>query len=86
MKTCIILISLLILISKVSSLGNDNCNWIYKCCKLVNNKCEEMCEPEVVCTENEDEDLEFSPFSVINVKCRFGFKTDPKGNCRRVLK
>lgn len=62
----------------------ENCKWRYKCCKLVEGRCVKMCEPEIICDLNEEEELG-SAFHVFNVQCKFGFKSDKKGNCRKVM-
>lgn len=83
MKT---LIALFILTSVRVMLGeivNDNCVWKYKCCKFEGDICVQACEPEIICNENDE--VEFFPFQVFNVKCKFGYKSDNKNRCRKIM-
>jgi hypothetical protein len=44
-----------------------------------------MCEPEIICDKDDKPEADGVGFQVINVKCKFGFKVDVRGNCRRIL-
>ena len=67
------------------TINGDECKWQYRCCKLIDNRCIEMCEAEIIC-DSYIEDMRFKPATVLNVKCKFGYKSDNTGNCRRVLR
>lgn len=85
------------------SANDDDCKWIYRCCKEVRKVCVKMCEPEIVCdvledttegpepevteeAEEESHSIPFSPFGVISVPCKKGFRMHHQGgSCKKSL-
>lgn len=80
-----------------ASSNDDNCRWIYRCCKKIRETCVKICEPEIICEEETTTvqapngalpigiGIGFDPQQVILVSaCVKGFKMSQGGKCRRV--
>lgn len=80
---------LLTFVMQVIPADDENCRWIYRCCKKVGETCEMLCEPEIICDEPETTTETFVPVisnaAVFHVDCKAGYKHD-HGKCRRLLK
>lgn len=82
-----IILILILLAVGVQSYTGSGCRWSYKCCKLVEGSCELMCEPEIDCPEETTtEPSPFAPAQALNVRCKFGYKSDVRNHCRKILK
>jgi hypothetical protein len=82
----ILIFSALFFASTAAFNDDKNCKWKYECCMIENGRCVKMCEPQIICSTATDEDDEPAPFQVLNVKCKFGYRTNSKGGCRKVMK
>lgn len=70
----------------------EDCEWTYRCCKMVNDGCAELCEPEIVCEEAETttDNFDINNFQIgtaqmIDVGCKDGFKKR-NNKCKKVFK
>lgn len=83
-----ILFLFFIVTASLASHSDIDCQWKYKCCKLIKGYCVKMCEPEIYCPETTTQSTfaGFAPVQALNVRCKFGYKVDGNFNCRRVLK
>lgn len=71
----------------------ENCEWTYRCCKMTDHGCEELCEPEIVCEDPEattdDFDInnfQIGPAQMITVGCKNGYKMAKNNKCKKVVK
>lgn len=69
----------------------QNCEWTYRCCKMTDDGCEELCEPEIVCEEEESttefdiNNFQIGTAQMIDVGCKKGFKM-ANNKCKKVFK
>ena len=77
---------------QLTELNNEtskSCKWIYRCCDIIGTVCQQMCEPEIRCEENQQQDLSTETtdkYHIIEVRsCRKGYRLENK-KCHRVLK
>lgn len=85
-----LLLSLLVNCSTNSD--DDSCRWIYRCCEKVDDKCVNMCEPEIICEtttteapEPEREEEAWSGFAVFDANCNGNYRK-VGGSCRKVFR
>lgn len=67
----------------------EGCVKVYECCERNDEECVTYCEPTIECEVNADADSEsttqgVTPFQMIGVPCRKGFKSIG-GTCRRAF-
>lgn len=69
----------------------SDCEWRYRCCKMTDDGCEELCEPEIVCPEEESttefdiNNYQIQTSNMIGVGCKNGFKM-ANNKCKKVFK
>lgn len=83
MNSFIVLLFFIIFVSMSQGAVNDNCVWKYKCCEYSEDRCVKLCDPQIECKSEEEEP--FMPFQVMNVKCKFGYKSDSNQKCRQIF-
>lgn len=81
--------------TNLASSNDDNCRWIYRCCKKIRDTCVKICEPEIICEEETTSVQTPSGFLPIGIgfdtqqvilvsACVKGFKMSQGGKCRRI--
>lgn len=76
---------------QLTELNNEQskaCKWVYRCCDIIGEVCQQMCEPEIICeTDQHDLNSETTDkYQLIKSQaCIKGYRYQNK-KCRRVLK
>lgn len=88
-KIFLIFLLLNFVIQIASSDDDENCRWIYRCCKKVGGACVEVCEPEIICddveTTTEFFEPKIFPSAVFHVDCKAGFRQNHHGKCKKII-
>lgn len=86
----LIIYSLFVKVHLTTELDKESaktCKWIYRCCDIIGTVCQQMCDTEIVCETNEQQEtIKENVYQLIEARtCRKGFRYENK-KCHRVLK